>query len=211
MRNKKMEMLLFGNASDPAMDPTALHGMFTLRHKVFFEKLGWDVTSNQGMEQDHFDDLNPLYMIARHQDQYVEGCWRFLPTTGPYMLKDTFPQLLRGEDAPHDSNIWELSRFAVSPVESRSNDQIVVNDITMTMLQKAVIFAEENQVTRYATVISVAMERLLKRIGIPLTRFGDQKAQKIGKVLSVACWIDINEQLHRAVFNNCSLNTQHAA
>ncbi len=42
------------------------------------------------------------------------GSWRLLPTTGPYMLRDVFPQLLHGVAAPAAADTWEISRFAVS-------------------------------------------------------------------------------------------------
>src|SRR3546814_13625445 len=43
----------------------------------------------------------------------VVGTWRMLPTTGPYMLRDVFPQLLDGLPPPCGPRIWEGSRFAV--------------------------------------------------------------------------------------------------
>ena len=53
---------------------------------------------------------------------------------------------------------------------------------------------------QFVTVTSVALERLLKRTGLPIRRFGDGKAQRVGKVLTVACWVDINEQFAGVVY-----------
>ena len=90
-------------------------GMYCLRHRVFKERLGWSVTSIEGREHDKYDDLRPVYLLCRNEHDEVEGCWRLLPTTGPYLLKDVFGELLHGHPAPQDTRIWEISRFAIQP------------------------------------------------------------------------------------------------
>ncbi|MEX0606424.1 MAG: acyl-homoserine-lactone synthase, partial [Halofilum sp. (in: g-proteobacteria)] len=95
-------------------DPYSLHNMYRLRHEVFHERLGWEVTSAQGLEQDEYDALQPVYLITRGPQREVTGCLRLLPTSGPYMLRDTFPQLLAGETPPADARIWDISRMAVA-------------------------------------------------------------------------------------------------
>lgn len=171
-----------------------LKGMFSLRHQIFHERLGWDVGSEDGMERDEFDSLNPIYMVAREGSE-VEGCWRILPTTGPYMLKDTFPALLRGEPAPQDPAIWEVSRFAITHCDYHDRGLGGIGSLTIDMFLRVVALAENNGVRSYVTVISASFERLLKKINMPMRRFGDGKAQRIGKVISVAVWIDVNDQL----------------
>jgi len=88
-------------------DGSKLQAMHTLRAQVFKYKKGWDVTLIAGMEIDGYDALNPFYMLINSQAQPndVQGCWRLLPTTGPYMLKDTFPELLAAT-APEASDVW---------------------------------------------------------------------------------------------------------
>src|SRR5690348_10357820 len=90
-----------------------LEGMFRLRHEVFKERLDWEVGSRAGKERDVFDDLDPVYIVCE-KDGDVLGSWRLLPTTGPYMLQDVFPELLHGQPAPNAPHVWEISRFAVS-------------------------------------------------------------------------------------------------
>lgn len=195
-----MTAILLGRIRDGSFDERLIRGMFCLRHEIFYQRLGWEVDSRDGMERDRYDELDPTYMVAYEDDHDVAGCWRLLPTTGPYMLKDTFPQLLRGEKAPCDPGVWELSRFAVQPRDESSKAQICLNGITFSMLRAAYEFAIQNCIRSYVTVTSVAVERLMLRAGIPIRRFADRKAQRIGKVLTVACWIDIDEQLHRALY-----------
>ena len=136
-------MLAGGEAS--TLDPVTLIRMFSFRHRIFHDRLGWEVTSDHGMEYDHFDELNPVYILAKDKRQSVEGCWRLLPTTGPYMLKDTFPQLLAGESVPSDPNVWELSRFAVEPGDSECQ-QARLNEVAMDMMRSAYEFARSHNI-----------------------------------------------------------------
>jgi len=84
-----------------------------LRYHVFKERLDWDVQFSGDMEIDEFDTLHPAYLNQRARDNRVQGCVHLLPSTGPTMLRDTFPVLLDGAAAPSSPVIWESSRFAL--------------------------------------------------------------------------------------------------
>ena len=101
-------------------DPSTLEAVFRLRYRVFHERLGWQVSTHAEMEHDDFDELDPLYLLAYDQDGGLVGTWRMLPTVGPCMLRDVFPQLLDGGPAPAHPDIWEGSRFAVDCAASAS-------------------------------------------------------------------------------------------
>ena len=195
----KIQFCLF---QEPIFNNQILHDMFSFRRHVFHDRLSWDVNSTNGIERDAFDNYDPYYMVARNDNDSIEGCWRILPTTGPYMLKDTFPQLLHGEPAPQSEYIWEVSRFAVLPESSNKHVQAVLGEVTMSMFQKIVHFAELKDISQLLSVNSIAFERMLRRAGIPIRRFGGHKPIRIGKVMTVACWIDINEQLKDTLFNH---------
>jgi acyl homoserine lactone synthase len=68
-----------------------LSEMHRLRYRVFKERRHWDVQTSGDMEVDEFDALHPVYLIQRATDYRVRGCVRLLPSTGPTMLRDTFP------------------------------------------------------------------------------------------------------------------------
>ena len=194
-----MNAYLVGHASE--LQHHNVKAMFRLRHAVFKERLRWDVTSHEGMESDDYDNLDPVYMVFPNGSQ-VDGCWRLLPTTGPYMLKDVFPELLCGEPAPRDPQIWEISRFAAAPKLKQDRRDTYLNSATVQMVRRIYDFGVENNIKSYVTVTSVAMERLLTRLGLPMQRLGDGKARMIGKVLTVACQLEVNEQFRRAVYEN---------
>ena len=80
---------------------------------IFKERLGWDVEVSGDMEIDEFDACRPAYLLQTDDEDRIQGCVRLLPTTGPTMLRDTFPLLLDGQLAPASDTIWESSRFGV--------------------------------------------------------------------------------------------------
>ena len=77
-----------------------LFEMHRLRYRVFKERLGWDVEVSGDMEIDAFDASQPVYLLQKGDTERIQGCVRLLPTTGPTMLRDTFPALLDGQPAP---------------------------------------------------------------------------------------------------------------
>jgi acyl homoserine lactone synthase len=124
-------------------EPGILQEVYRLRDKVFRERLAWDVTSQDGCERDWYDDFCPVYLIANDDDGHVEGCWRLLPTTGPYMLRDVFPVLLDGHPAPSAEDVWEISRFAVSPRDAGYSSLGALHRITTEMLVALLLFCQQ--------------------------------------------------------------------
>jgi len=201
-----MHEILLTKPDDAIIDPFLLKDMFAFRKKIFHDKLNWEVNHQNGLEFDYFDTLQPTYIVSRAKNIGVNGCWRFLPTTGPYMLQNIFPKLLRGEWAPNNKSTWEISRFAVDANTVDGYQQAVIHPVTLRILKKGYEVAMENDIQQFVAVTSLAMERLLKKIGIPMRRFGDQKPTRVGKVNSVACWIEVNEQYRKAVYTHKTIS-----
>ena len=98
---------------DGALPSSFIHSMYRLRYRVFHERLSWEVKVSEGREFDEFDDDQAVYVLGINDATgEVDASWRLRPTTTPYMLKDTFPQLL-DRPAPESKMVWEVSRFAV--------------------------------------------------------------------------------------------------
>lgn len=169
--------------------------MYRLRARVFRDRMGWEVPVLSGMEIDGYDALDPYYMMIKGRGNRVFGCWRMLPTIGPYMLKDTFPSLLGGQSAPEAENIWELSRFAI---ETDGAQAFGFADIALEAMREIVAFGDRMNISRYVTVTTTPIERLLRRTGIAISRFGPPL--RIGVENAVALDIDIGEQTHQALF-----------
>ena len=101
---------LVGSTSD--LPRQWIHELAQYRHRVFVERLGWQLQGEPGIEFDAFDRPDTVYVIARGEHGRIVGCSRLLPTTAPYLLSHVFPELLEGCPPPGSPQIWELSRFA---------------------------------------------------------------------------------------------------
>ena len=179
-----------------------LWAMHRLRAKVFKEKMGWTVPVISGMEIDGYDALDPYYMMILDPDKGLRGCWRALPTVGPYMLKDTFPELLYGQTAPENPKIWELSRFAI---EAEGPQGFGFSGLSLDALRQIVTFGDKMGIEHYVTVTTSSIERMMQRAGFAVTRFGPP--MRIGVENAVALDFDIGTQTHEALFGK----TLHAA
>ncbi|MBY0575162.1 MAG: GNAT family N-acetyltransferase [Gallionellaceae bacterium] len=182
-------------ASRKEFDSRELWEMHRLRAKVFKERMGWEVPIMSGMEIDGYDALDPYYMMIRDSSTRLRGCWRALPTKGPYMLKDTFPELLYGHLAPEDPKIWELSRFAI---EADGPQGFGFSGISLDALREIVKFGDSMGIEHYVTVTTASIERMMRRAGFAVTRYGSP--MRIGVEIAVALNFDIGEQTHEALF-----------
>ncbi|WP_196156958.1 acyl-homoserine-lactone synthase [Reinekea sp. G2M2-21] len=181
------------------ISPEEFNGLLSLRYEVFKQRLNWEIETQGTQEQDDYDDNNAEYLYAEDDMERVVGCWRLIPTTGRYMLKDTFPVLLGDEPAPYGKKIVELSRFAVK--KSSSLIGTTISEVTLKLLQSVYIHAVENDIEEYVTVTSTAIERLMRRTGIPCERIGDKQVHMLGDTRSIALSIPINAQFRNAVLN----------
>lgn len=136
--------------------------MFRQRYRVFKEKLGWDVEHINGEEHDEFDRPDTAYLIATDDSGRIEGSWRLLPTTKPYMASTVFLQLFDGQEPPTSNDVWECSRFVIDPVERRMTSAGV--DATTASLFIAIIeFAVTCGVREIVTVEDIIVARLVSR------------------------------------------------
>ena len=195
-----MSHIVVGRASDPGISEKVLKKMYQLRHDVFFKKLGWRVDTQGDEERDDYDHLSPHYMVSM-ENQVAVGCWRLLPTSGPYMLKNTFTDLLRGEDAPDSADVWELSRFAVTKPAQRYRGQILLGTVAYEMLERLIMFADLRGIREYVTVVSTSVERLMTSNGLSLLRLGDGEVSDVDGIPSVGCRIAVDQQTRDTVSN----------
>ena len=174
----------YGNFIDEIAD------MHRLRHRVFKERLDWDVLASGDMEIDEFDALHPAYLLQRANDGRVQGCVRLLPSTGPTMLRDAFGVLLNGESPPASPSIWESSRFAL---DLRHDAAAAVSGIaraTFELFIGMVEFGLARGLSSIVTVTDLRMERILRRASWPLKRIGVPHA--IGTTRAIAGYLEVS-------------------
>lgn len=160
-------------------DKKDLEKIYRIRKDVFFDRLGWDVLCSGGLEFDAFDNADCDYLVVRHQDTLICSC-RLIPTTRPTMLSEVFPGLLRGEDYLPDPAVIEISRLAATACPS------LRGGVMSLILQELRRYASDHRVSAFVFVTTTAIERLLRRHGVRLQRFGDGRTTLVGGVRSVA-------------------------
>ncbi|MEN9868101.1 MAG: hypothetical protein RL748_3691 [Pseudomonadota bacterium] len=166
------------------------------RHKIFIERLGWQLPVQNGLERDQFDRPDTLYVVARDDHGDICGCGRLLPTTRPYLLGEVFPHLMNGALPPASQDVWELSRFAVVDLKNVANSAQQAR-YTRELLAAAVQVVRQQGGSRLITVSPLGIERLLLRMGVNAHRAGPPVLVD-GKPV-FACWIEIDEQTCRAL------------
>lgn len=187
-----MESLLLSGGKTEPEEIRLLDRMYELRHTVFAERLKWTSLNSDRREVDLYDVLNPVYLICRDPVGDVVGCWRLLPTTGPYMLKDIFSHLLGGASPPQQSDVWEISRFAIDPHWRDYNSLGAVGSVVGQMLLDLFDFSEANGITRIVAASDIRFDRILKRAGLTTTHYGPAMAME--NSTAVAGWADITPE-----------------
>lgn len=171
-------------------------GMHRLRRKVFKDRLDWSVSTAGDLEMDRYDTLEATYLIIADRET-VLGCVRLLPTTGPNMLANTFPELLDGIQAPNSEAIAESSRFCVD-TEMTNTIAGGLRRATLMLLAAMREWSRAHDLDSIATVTDLRMERILRRADWPLNRIGNPR--KIGSTMAVAGLLSIqdSEPVHRS-------------
>lgn len=166
--------------------------MHRLRYRVFAERLNWEVQTSGEMEFDTYDTMSPTYLLSIDDDDRVRGSLRLLPTTGPYMLKEVFPVLLGGCEAPSSRRILESSRFSVDHEVKEDDRSAGVARTTYELFLGLTEYGLQRDVEQIVTVVDQRMETIMRRSRIPWKRLGEP--QKIGNVSTVAGLAEVSER-----------------
>jgi acyl homoserine lactone synthase len=161
-----------------------LAAMFRLRRRVFKERLDWTVSVSGDLELDVYDALNPTYLVMPSSKREVVGCVRLLPTTGPTMLADTFPQLLNGQAPARSHRIVESSRFCIDTSLVAEAGGHGLNRATFILFAAMIESLDLLDADSIVTVTDARMERILRRAGWPLERLAPP--QRIGETMALA-------------------------
>lgn len=166
--------------------PSSLwNSMHQLRNDVFVRKCGWSlqpIPHMDAVERDEYDTVDAVYLMIHDETARVMACARLLASTGPYMLRERFPQLLGDSAPPSDPAVWELSRFATTSHAGNQGRSFSLCAFTQDLLNEVLYAARQRSVQRVILVTSVAIERLLLR-----ARFGAHRMAPPGSVDGALC------------------------
>jgi acyl homoserine lactone synthase len=143
-----------------------LFDMHRLRARVFKDMMGWDVKVDQdGLETDAFDLPDTVYLLALNKAGRVVGSWRMLPTTGPTMIRDLWPQFIQTLPMPSDPDVWEVSRFAVhvpeeDPEEAARQTQQAIGEMFCALTEICMRTGIREIYTLYDARIAKVIDRI---------------------------------------------------
>ncbi|WP_240493614.1 acyl-homoserine-lactone synthase [Pandoraea sp. ISTKB] len=204
------------------MIPSTRAEIARFRHRVFVEKLGWQVPHSatlplrkDGEESDEYDHDDTVYVTLRGNEDAIVGCARLLPARNRYLLGDHFRHLVddlqaavdvgdavaaRDDEANRfDTPVWELSRFACDE-QSKTERKTTASDRTQgarELLRAAVFTARALGAQRLIGVTFVSLARLFVRLGVPTHKLG--AAYRIDGRWVAAYRIDIDAMTLRAL------------
>lgn len=144
----------------------SLTKMYKLRDKVFHQKLGWNVTSVDGLERDAYDEQKAYYLLYQDKEGNVRACHRLIPMTEHTMFDGTFQNALPQKDSWKKQGYWECSRFAVDPdLRGHREGQESFQQITSEMFSALMQVGLDYQIECFLTLMYPEMERLIKKRG----------------------------------------------
>jgi N-acyl-L-homoserine lactone synthetase len=158
-------MIRYFHGRDRALFPVEANEMFQLRRRQFRDRLNCSVNVRDGWEIDEFDDMNPLYLVSWYeQTASVAGCLRFLPTSGPTMMKNVFDRYEPFEiESPL---IWECTRLAIEPaIASKWLSPTGLCRATFELMQGGLEVAMQAGVEQIVGIFDNSMLRVYRRVG----------------------------------------------
>ncbi|MGV6839327.1 MAG: acyl-homoserine-lactone synthase [Planktomarina sp.] len=165
-------MLHFLYADKMGNYPKLFNTMRKDRAAQFRDRLNWDVdVDDQGLEQDQYDQLNPLYVIASDKDGRHAGSLRLLPTVGPTMVNDHFRDVIGGGTV-QSPFIWECTRFCIGKNASRATAAL--------LMLGGGVFMKSCGVEQFVGVFDTPMLRIYGAIGSKPEVLGTKDGISVG-------------------------------
>ncbi len=165
-------MLLTAYESEFEIHSDIFEQMYRLRARQLGERRGWRVKVENGMEKDRFDTLNPLYICVTDDNRKLLASLRLLPTTGPHMLSDVFPEVMGDAGIVRHPLILESSRFCVDTNATKKFGPEGINHVTRELLYGLFSTAHSAGIKNIISVYDVFVERILRRAGCQFDRLG---------------------------------------
>jgi len=171
-------------------------GFAALRHRVFVERLGWNLasaTQSKGFEYDRFDNADAVYMVICNADDEVVAGLRLLKTTASFLMEECFPELAHGA-IPNSDSVWEVSRFVVDPCPVRTAGCHALGTQLVWALQS---YGLLHGLTGFVSASYAGMERLLRSHGCRFSRLGSPRTCDGRKIVPLS--FEISEDILASV------------
>ncbi|PTL81866.1 acyl-homoserine-lactone synthase [Vitiosangium sp. GDMCC 1.1324] len=99
----------------------ALEQHHRIRHDIYVGERKWmELERPDGREIDQFDTDKAVYLLGIEPGRGVVGGSRLVPTLGPNLMSDVFPELANVRGLPRAYDIFEWTRIFIIPAKRES-------------------------------------------------------------------------------------------
>lgn len=204
-------MLRFFDVGFNSLNEKDSKEIFTLRKRVFKDRLDWMVECSNGMESDEYDCCRTIYLLGGVGDNYVCGV-RFIETECPNMITGTFKEYFDKFDIPK-GNFIEASRLFIE--KGRSQKLRFQGYPVSTLLFLSMInYARFYQYEGIYAIVSHSMYVIFKRSGWLISIIEKSVSEKKQDIYLIFMPVDEHSQRtlislarQKAPFLGGSLNT----
>ncbi|MGI9488265.1 MAG: acyl-homoserine-lactone synthase [Geminicoccaceae bacterium] len=168
-KNMSIQMVTWGNAHQCGEAWISHH---RLRHRLFVQRLGWDVPTHEEFEYDQFDTPAAVYLLWCDEHGHARGAVRLIPTTRPYMIKELWPDMAGDTELPSNAQTWEATRLGVDRDLSPALRRRVLGELIVACLE----FGMAHGLNEFLCVMPVAiLKGVLARSGCAVELLGCSK------------------------------------
>lgn len=125
-------MLHILKGKDHSENSTMLNELFQLRYQIFVSQRRWSLPSIGCFEIDEYDNEHAIYFIDTDERGVIQGSVRITPTNTNSLTADYFSHLIENGEMARAKNIYEATRYIISPSKKcrKKNIAIKVNLLT---------------------------------------------------------------------------------
>ena len=163
-----MELYL---GSDEARFPAVFEQMYRQRFEIYVKRRKWRGLKPLGeLEKDQYDTKSSIYLLVMDDEDEILAGLRLLPTVGPHILGDLFPQLAAG-GVPAAPGVLELTRFYIAPFKaSKSVRDWLVGVLCAGMIEYCLASGIErvtSVIDTFLLKLMLSMEWKVRPLGLP--------------------------------------------
>ncbi len=164
-----------------------LERYFRVRHEIYVNGRKWQqIDRPVPLEIDAFDTRDAIYLLGIDESGNIAGGSRLVPTLRPHLLSEVFP-VLAGGDPPRSADIYEWTRFFVSPSLRRKGGSSQAAGIVLCGLLEACL---RLGIGKLSVVCEDFWPARLEQIGWSITRLGPVIDHPDGRILALLIQID---------------------
>jgi acyl-homoserine lactone synthase len=175
----EVHLVTHANHGGYAVELAAMHQQ---RRALFVDALGWrGLSVTDGEERDAYDTAAATYILAIDVTGAVRGSLRLLPTTGPHMLADVFPDFVIGPP-PRGPDIMEWTRHAPGLPDWPP----AVNEAARIALHLGVLeYAAAHGVVAFTAIMETWLARRARLMGWSCEPLGPPRSYGEGEAVAV--------------------------